>query len=825
MTKARASRCVALHGPRACVLGIGITLMLCAVLVQAEDLPPKDGKPVQFNSAFLPGGSAMKIDLSRYARRNPVMPGTYEADVWLNGEWQVRRSVHFAADDTQSDAVPCLSGVTLTSLGVALAAGAAADDLCLPVSDHAPGATARFDVSEQRLDIEVPQAALIRHRFGMVPPGKSDDGIPSGQLAWRLNLHRSTSGRRSRTVRLLAHEAGINAGHWRVRGAGSWSASRYARHHLYVERQVDAWRAQWRLGEVMVADGTFAPVRLRGMTIASDARMEDDANLGYKPTVRGVARTHARVRVSQAAVLLRELAVPPGLFVIDDLQGLGRGGDLYVTIDEEDGGRTSFRVPFFAMPELLGEGQSTVAMSAGHTVATRGQGSDLMQATWRRGFARDTTIYTGLRRQGSGNSALIGAAIDTLAGAFAVDFTGARMATRSHFGSSGRGRTWRVRHGRRWHDGTSMWLNLVRERGSVAQAVGGRRHSSEGRNAGHERLDVVFHRELPADNGILTASASQRRSLRPVPSRHSGSERSYALAWTRGWQRATLDVSMRHDTDDTSARVGISMPLGSPSSPTLLTVTGHESRTNGGRLQVGVGGAIGSERELGYGAFVENGADRARRLGLSASHLSGAGESSLAIDRAGAAHGESFSTAGALVFHRHGITRAQRLGEAMALVHAPGAAGARLPSATGVRLDRRGYGVVPYLAAFRWNAVEIDPTGMSLDVSLSSTRRRVAPTAGALVLVPFETDVGRTSLLVARLADGSPPAFGADVLDGQGRSVGVVGQAGNIFVRDVEPGAPLTVRWGDRSTDRCVVRAVRGGEAAQGLARLTGVCE
>jgi outer membrane usher protein len=132
---------------------------------------------------------------------------------------------------------------------------------------------------------------------------------------------------------------------------------------------------------------------------------------------------------------------------------------------------------------------------------------------------------------------------------------------------------------------------------------------------------------------------------------------------------------------------------------------------------------------------------------------------------------------------------------------------------------------VPYLAAFRWNPVEIDPTGLSLDVSLSSTRRRVAPTAGALVLVPFETEVGRTSLLVAHLADGSPPAFGADVLDGQGRSVGVVGQAGNIFVRNVLPGVPLTIRWGDRPADRCVVRPGRDGEASQGLARLTGVCE
>lgn len=767
----------------------------------------------------------MKIDLARYARGNPVMPGAYDADVWLNGEWQVRRGVHFAADDGQSDAVPCISGLTLASFGVAPVSGAAVnDEPCLPLSDRVPGATARFDVSEQRLDIEVPQAALIRRRFGRVPPEKLDAGIPSGQLAWRLNLHRGTTGKHSRMSRFLAHEAGINAGHWRVRGAGSWSASRYARHHLYVERQVEAWRAQWRIGEIMVADGTFAPARLRGMTIAGDTRMEDDANVGYKPTVRGIARTHARVRVTQAAILVRELLVPPGPFVIDDLQGLGRGGDLYVTVDEEDGGSMSFRVPFFAMPELLGEGQRMLAVSAGRAVATHGQGGDLIQATWRRGFARDTTLYAGLRRGGGGSSALVGGAVDTLAGAFAMDFMGTRIATRSPSAPSGRGRTWRIRHGRRWHDGTSMWVSLVRERGNAAPGVGAGRRASEDPVDGDTRLDVVLHRELPADNGVLTASASQRRSRGYFRSRRAASERSYALAWTRGWRKATLDMSLRQDKDDVSVRIGVSMPLGSSSSP-LLTMTGRGRRNDGSRWQVGAAGTVGSEGELGYGAFAEQGAGRDRRLGLSASHLSGAGESSFAIDRAGADHGESFSTAGAVVFHRHGITRAQRLGAAMALVHAPGAAGARLPSATGVRLDRRGYGVVPYLAAFRWNAVEIDPTGLSLDISLSSTRRRVAPTAGALVLVPFETDVGRTSLLVARLADGSAPAFGADVLDTQGRSVGVVGQAGHIFVRNVAPGTPLTIRWGNRSSDRCVVRAGTDGEAAQGLARLTGVCE
>jgi outer membrane usher protein len=830
VTERGLSRLVVPRGRRACACLIAVTLNLGVARADTEDLSPPVGKTVEFNPAFLPGGPAMKIDLSRYSRRNPVMPGIYDADIWLNGDWQARRSVRFAAEVRESDAMPCFSRVDMASLGVTLPEDpAAGDDPCHPLSDDVPGATTRFDVSEQRLDIEVPQALLRRRRSVLVPPAQRDAGIVSGQLGWRLNLHRSSTGRSSRMARFLAHEAGINAGDWRVRGAASWSASRYQRRHLYIERQIETWRSQWRAGDLLVADGSFASVRMRGMSVASDARMNDDISAGYKPTVRGLARTHALVRVTQGGVLLRELSVPPGPFVIDDLEGLGQGGDLDVAIEEEDGGRTSFREPFFAMPELLGEGHSVMATSVGRTLRTHGHGIELIQVTWRRGFARDTTMYTGLRRWGGSDSVLVGAAIDTLAGAFAVDFMGSRIAARSPFSRAGRARAWRVRHGRRWHDGTSMWVSLVRERGRSLPELDQRRLPADGEDAGDERMDVVVQRELTADRGVLTASGSLRRSMRRtmrrIGSHSSGSARSYALAWTRGWGRATLDVSFHHAADDVAARLGLSMPLGAASSAPALTVAAHGGGHGAGRSQLGVAGSTGREGAVGYGAFLGQGPHGDRRLGVSASHLSSTGESSLAIDRSGGTHAESFASSGALVLHRHGITRAQRLGEAMALVHAPGAAGARLPSTSGVRLDRRGYGVVPYLAPFRWNPVEIDPAGLSLDVSLASTRRSVAPTAGALVLVPFDTEVGRTALLVARLADGSPPAFGADVLDEQGRSVGVVGQAGNIFVRDVVPGAWLTIRWGQRVEDSCIVQVATDGEAAHGLAQWRGICK
>src|SRR6187402_767311 len=209
MTDLGTSRPVVSCCRSACVWMAVMALASGVAHAGSGEAPPQQGKTVEFNPAFLPGGLAMKIDLSRYSRGNPVMPGTYDADIWLNGGWQARRSVRFAANDSASDAMPCLSPADLISFGVALSAGAAEnDDTCRSPGDHVSGATASFDVSEQRLDIEVPQALLMRHRPGVVPVDQRDAGISSGLLGWRLRLHRSTLGKRSRMARFLAQESG-----------------------------------------------------------------------------------------------------------------------------------------------------------------------------------------------------------------------------------------------------------------------------------------------------------------------------------------------------------------------------------------------------------------------------------------------------------------------------------------------------------------------------------------------------------------------------------------------------------------------------------------
>ena len=162
----------------------------------------------------------------------------------------------------------------------------------------------------------------------------------------------------------------------------------------------------------------------------------------------------------------------------------------------------------------------------------------------------------------------------------------------------------------------------------------------------------------------------------------------------------------------------------------------------------------------------------------------------------------SLSVAGGVVAHPGGITFGLPLGDTVAIVAAPDAAGARVGNAAGVRIDRAGYALVPYVTPYILNTINIDPTGLSLDVQLDSTSAQVAPRAGAVVMVKFKSKSGRFVLIQTHLADGKTLPFGAEVDDEQGQAIGVVGQAGRIMVRVPSETGRLNVQWQDQDVIR-----------------------
>jgi outer membrane usher protein len=187
----------------------------------------------------------------------------------------------------------------------------------------------------------------------------------------------------------------------------------------------------------------------------------------------------------------------------------------------------------------------------------------------------------------------------------------------------------------------------------------------------------------------------------------------------------------------------------------------------------------------------------------------------------------SAGVSGSVVAHPGGVTFSQTVGDTFGIVEAPGAAGASVSSAPGVKLNSRGYAVVPYLTPYGMNTVDIDPKGTSTDVEFESTSEHTVPRLGSVVMIKYKTVNGRAALIRApQLGDKALP-FGVDVMDANGRNVGVVAQDSRIFARGLEDKGSLFVKWGSAASEACRIDYVLPksvGKAGAAYLSIEGHC-
>ncbi|MEG1680833.1 MAG: FimD/PapC C-terminal domain-containing protein, partial [Stenotrophomonas sp.] len=67
----------------------------------------------------------------------------------------------------------------------------------------------------------------------------------------------------------------------------------------------------------------------------------------------------------------------------------------------------------------------------------------------------------------------------------------------------------------------------------------------------------------------------------------------------------------------------------------------------------------------------------------------------------------------------------------------------------------------------------------------------------------FDTRKGRAVLIQVRGADGSVLPFGAQAKDARGQPVGMVGQAGRLYMRSELERGHLQLAWGEAEDQQC----------------------
>lgn len=159
--------------------------------------------------------------------------------------------------------------------------------------------------------------------------------------------------------------SGFNLGAWQFRQSSSWnynkskntSNSQWRSLMNYVQRPIIALKSQLVIGDGNSDGSVFDSAGFRGVRLFSVDNMYPDSQQGYAPTVRGMAKTDAKVVIRQNGYVIYQVYVPPGPFVINDLNPATSSGDLQVTVEEKDGTQQQYIVPYSTLPVLQREGR------------------------------------------------------------------------------------------------------------------------------------------------------------------------------------------------------------------------------------------------------------------------------------------------------------------------------------------------------------------------------------------------------------------------------------------------------------------------------------
>jgi outer membrane usher protein len=792
---------------------------------------------VEFNSQFLSGSGAAKLDISRFDKGNVALPGRYRAALYVNGVWIGVTDVVLSEVNVQAHNVqPVMNrdllmraGVDVTRLSDAarekLDAAANGGAVAL-LPDLIPLATATFDPGDQRLDLSIPQAMMSRNARGWVDPKFWDDGIPAATLQYNANVYHTNGKGLSTTQGYLGILAGANLGPWRFRYNGNVTSATNSDTHVqsmqtYLQRSFTPIKSQLTIGD-SYTDGTiFDSFGIRGGQIATDDRMYPESQRGYAPTVRGIANTNAKVSVRQNGNIIYETTVAPGPFEINDLYPTGYGGDLQLVITEADGSQRVSAIPYAAPVNALREGRWRYSLAAGqYRDASIDSHPFVFEGGVQRGINNFVTIYGGTILAEDYYSGAVGAALNTPIGAFGADVTQANTNLKNLPSRSGQ--SLRISYSRvfsptdtdvtlaAYRYSTSGFLSLPDAMNLRYLAQRGIANTNNGIQKG--RLQLTLNQNLGAWGAVYASGFTQNYWNK------GGRDTSYQVGYNTNFRRVGVGISASRELDIDTARwdnrvmlnLTIPLDLGTTIASTSTSYT-HDSRDNSNQIQETFTGAAGEDNRFNYGvtAGYTNGSSGGNGTSVNA-NAGYLGQLTQVRVNAGYANGYTQAgggLSGTFVAFPGGTAMSSQTGDTLAVIEAKDAVNARVATSPGVRVDNHGHAVVAGMQPYSLNTVDIDTKGLPMGVQLKSTEQHFAPTAGAVVRVTFDTENrGQAVVMRLRRLNGGTVPFGADVLDDAGNNIGTVSQGSRAMFYSKAQAGDLTVKWGDGVRQSCKAR-------------------
>lgn len=831
----------------------------------------------------VPGAVA---DLSKFEKSGGQLPGNYQVEVYINGEYAFSetlpfRSVSdFQADKSKgnrqevihdyTDLFPVFNQSELLSLGIRkdTLKKYLKDTDRYAIYEVIPDAYTSFNFQSMRLDISIPQAALQARVQGWIPPEQWNEGINAALLNYQFSGSENRGSYGNSSSHFLSLNSGINIGAWRFRDDSTWSQFKnaYSQHssweHLrtYAQRSVIPLKSELTIGDSSTDSDIFEPLSYRGIGMGTDDSMYPETMRGFAPVIKGIANTSAQITVRQNKNVIYRTTVASGAFEIKDLYPVSGGGDLEVTVTEADGRMKTFVVPYSSVPVLQREGHVRYTFTAGRyrNNSVRYSQPLFLQGTLLWGLPHNITAYGGYQLSENYKAVAAGAGFNMGAwGAISQDITQANSILPD--GSHHQGQSVRFLYGR-----------SLLATGTTFQ-LAGYRYSTSGFHTLDEtalnHMSGWLTDELAVDSAgkvvkqnwinYYNLYSNKRDQFQVNVNQRIGDMTSVYLTANHQtyWRSSNSTDSVQIGLNTTLNDVGYSLSYGynkmrgqpeadktvffsvsvplskwlshTDSNVHQNTIWGNysASRDSDGEIihQAGVSGTALNDDNL-YWAVSQGYSENNGATGdLSSGYTGSYGSVSAGYGYASDYRQIRYGASGGAILHAQGLTIGQHLGNTNVLIAAPGANNIKVENGSGIYTDRRGFAILPYARIYTENRVALDISTLDDNTEISNPVSRVIPTRGAVVRARFVTSNG-TRKLIKVFFHGKPLPFGTTVSTGE--SSGLVSDTGEVYLSGLKENNLLKAKWGNSPDQQCRVHLIiPEKEMNKPLSRAEEVCQ
>lgn len=788
---------------------------------------------IQFNTEFLDVKDGASLDLNRFSRKNYVMPGKYTLQVNVNTSQILQESIveYSTLVPGDQNTYPCLSPDVVTLFGLTADIFTHLQWInngqCLKPG-QLEGLETQTALSSSTLTVVIPQAYLEYTDQDWDPPSRWDEGIPGVIFDYNVNSQwRHPEHNEGDEYDVSGNgTVGANIGAWRLRA--DWQASyshddaddnddsnRYGSsastqrqwdwNRYYAWRAIPALKAQLMLGESTLESDIFDTFNYVGASLITDDQMLPPNLRGYAPDISGVARSNAKVTVTQKGRVVHESQVPAGPFRIQGISD-SVSGDLHVRIEEQNGQVQEYDVSTASIPFLTRPGQLRYKISSGrpqtwdHNV--EGDVFTTGEASW--GIADGWSLYGGSIVSQDYQSLAAGIGRDmAVLGALAVDLTHSRadLPDNSAYGEGiTNGNSFRASYSKDFDDLESR-LTFAGYRFSEENFMTMDEFIDADRDDGMVRSghDKEMY-TLTYSQSFLDINVNAYINLTHRSYWNRSSEDSYNLSVSHFFdigelRSVSLTVNGFRNEYDNSTDDGVYLSLNIPwGTDRTLSYNGSYGGSNSNQVgyyeriddrnnyQFNVGRADGNETANGYYRYQSSVAD----IDVSANYQGGdylSGGLSM--------QGGATLTANGGALHRVGVAGGTRL-----LVDVGSESGIPVSTyGTPVYTNVFGKAVIADVNNYYRNQVKIDITNLPDNAEALSSMAQATLTEGAIGYRRMEVLTGYKAVANLRLPNGDAPPFGAEVRNSRQQSIGMLDDDGNVYLIGVNAGDRLQVFW------------------------------